>query len=96
MAGRPIKKCTCAPPVVLGLYPKMKYPPFYGGYLFVYWCFLYNSSNSQSGGSGMVWIPQSGSKYHSRSGCSNMKNPTQVTQSEAESMGYEPCKKCYW
>lgn len=54
-----------------------------------------NSSNSQSGGSGMVWIPQSGSKYHSRSGCSNMKNPSQVTQSEAESMGYEPCKKCY-
>lgn len=54
-----------------------------------------NSSNSQSDGSGMVWIPQSGSKYHSRSGCSNMKNPSQVTQSEAESMGYEPCKKCY-
>lgn len=54
-----------------------------------------NSSNSQSGGSGMVWIPQSGSKYHIRSGCSNMKNPSQVTQSEAESMGYEPCKKCY-
>lgn len=54
-----------------------------------------NSSNSQSGGSGMVWIPQSGSKYHSSSGCSNMKNPSQVTQSEAESMGYEPCKKCH-
>lgn len=53
-----------------------------------------NSANSQSGGSGMVWIPQSGSKYHSRSGCSNMKNPSKVTQSEAESMGYEPCKKC--
>ena len=54
-----------------------------------------NSSNSQSSNSGMVWIPQSGSKYHSHSGCSDMKNPSQVTQSEAESMGYEPCKKCY-
>ena len=53
----------------------------------------YNNNNN-SGGS-MVWIPQSGSKYHSRSSCSNMKNPSQVTQSDAESMGYEPCKKCY-
>lgn len=43
----------------------------------------------------MVWIPQSGSKYHSRSGCSNMKNPTEVTREEAERLGYTPCKKCY-
>lgn len=54
-----------------------------------------NSSDSQSGGSEMVWIPQSGSKYHSYSSCSNMKNPSQVSKSDAESMGYEPCKKCY-
>lgn len=44
---------------------------------------------------GMVWIPQSGSKYHNKSSCSNMKNPSQVSKSDAESMGYEPCKKCY-
>ena len=25
------KKCTCAQPVLLGLCPKLKYPPFYGG-----------------------------------------------------------------
>lgn len=43
----------------------------------------------------MVWIPNSGSKYHSRSGCSNMKNPSQVTKSRAEAMGYDPCKKCW-
>ena len=43
----------------------------------------------------MVWIPRTGSKYHSKSNCSNMKNPTQVTQSQAISRGYEPCKKCY-
>lgn len=43
----------------------------------------------------MVWIPQSGSKYHSNSSCSGMNSPTQVTISEAQSMGYEPCKKCY-
>lgn len=43
----------------------------------------------------MVWIPQSGNKYHSNSGCSNMINPTQVTESEAISMGYTPCKRCH-
>lgn len=43
-----------------------------------------------------VWIPQSGKgKYHSRSSCSNMKNPQQVTLSEAESRGLDPCKRCY-
>ena len=43
----------------------------------------------------LVWIPNSGKKYHSNSGCSNMKNPTQVTRSQAETMGYTPCSKCY-
>jgi len=43
----------------------------------------------------MVWIPKSGSKYHSRSGCSNMKNPSHVTKAQAEASGYTPCKKCW-
>lgn len=43
----------------------------------------------------MVWIPKSGSKYHSKSSCSNMKNPTQVTESEAQAEGYTRCKKCW-
>lgn len=43
----------------------------------------------------MVWIPQSGKKYHSHPGCSNMNNPTQVTKEKATQMGYTPCKKCY-
>ena len=43
----------------------------------------------------MVWIPASGKKYHSRSTCSNMKNPRQVSLSEAQNAGYEPCKKCH-
>ena len=44
----------------------------------------------------MVWIPTNGgSKYHSRSGCSNMDNPDYVTKSQAESLGFTPCKKCY-
>ena len=44
----------------------------------------------------MVWIPtKGGTKYHTHAGCSNMENPEQVTQSEAESRGFTPCKKCY-
>lgn len=42
-----------------------------------------------------VWIPRTGKKYHSNSNCSNMKQPRQVSISEAKSLGYEPCKKCY-
>lgn len=49
----------------------------------------------QPGNTETVWIPKSGSKYHSRSSCSNMKNSTQVSRAEAISRGYEPCKKCY-
>jgi outer membrane biosynthesis protein TonB len=43
----------------------------------------------------LVWIPQSGTKYHSRPNCSNMKDPTQVTKEEAEAAGYTPCKRCH-
>lgn len=46
-----------------------------------------------SGGS--VWIPQSGSKHHSSSSCSGMKNPSQVSLSDAQSRGYTACSKCY-
>lgn len=41
-----------------------------------------------------VWIPKSGSKYHRTPTCSNMKNPIEVTISEAITGGYEPCKRC--
>ena len=43
----------------------------------------------------MVWVSGSGSKYHSKSSCSNMKSPKQMTLEEAEEQGYEPCKKCH-
>ncbi len=42
-----------------------------------------------------VWISNTGSKYHSRSSCSNMKNPSQVTLEDAKAMGYTACKKCH-
>ena len=44
----------------------------------------------------MVWIPTNGgTKYHSRSGCSNMENPVQVTLDEAQSRGFTACKRCH-
>lgn len=43
----------------------------------------------------MVWIPKTGKKYHSNYSCGNMKNPRQVTLTNAQKRGYTPCKKCY-
>ena len=42
----------------------------------------------------MVWIPSSGSKYHSKSTCSNMADPKHVSLSTAQKAGFEPCKRC--
>lgn len=43
----------------------------------------------------MVWIPTNGgTKYHSRPGCSKMKNPKEVSLEQAEKNGYTPCKRC--
>lgn len=44
----------------------------------------------------LVWIPTNGgTKYHSKSSCSNMKDPMQVTREHAEANGFTPCKRCY-
>ena len=45
-------------------------------------------------GEALVWIPQSGSRYHNDSGCSNMKNPSLVSLDVAKELGKTPCKKC--
>lgn len=43
----------------------------------------------------MVWIPvNGGKKYHLNSDCSNMKNPKQVSISEARRLNYTPCGRC--
>ena len=49
---------------------------------------------TRSSGEPLVWIPKSGSKYHSKSTCSNMSEPTQVSLDVAKSLGFSPCKKC--
>lgn len=52
----------------------------------------YNESNTNSG---IVYIPKKGKKYHSKPSCSNMKNPTEVSESTAISRGYTRCSKCW-
>lgn len=53
------------------------------------------NSTSSSTDSELVWIPNTGEKYHSSQSCSNMKNPTQVSLATAKQRGYEACSKCY-
>lgn len=44
----------------------------------------------------MVWIPvHGGTKYHSYSGCSNMKGPEKVDLGYAEARGFTSCKRCH-
>lgn len=50
---------------------------------------------SETPKSQMVWVTNSGKKYHRNSSCSNMKSPKQITKTDAERQGYTPCKKCY-
>ena len=44
-----------------------------------------------------VWLSATGSKYHSVPDCGNMNPDTarQVPLSEAQRLGYEPCKNCH-
>ena len=43
----------------------------------------------------MVWISSSGNKYHSKSTCSGMKSPRQISLDEAIERGFTACKKCH-
>lgn len=52
-------------------------------------------THSSSDNTETVWIPQSGKKYHCKSTCSGMKEPTEVTLQEAIDLGYTACGKCY-
>lgn len=45
----------------------------------------------------MVWLSETGSKYHSIPDCGRMdpNNSWQVSRSSAEAQGYDACKKCF-
>ena len=53
------------------------------------------STDQNTSNSNMVWIDDTGKKYHSKPTCSNMDAPYQVTLEKAISMGRDACKKCY-
>ena len=44
----------------------------------------------------LVWVPtRGGTKYHSKSSCSKMIDPIQVSKETAIANGYTPCGRCY-
>lgn len=43
----------------------------------------------------MVWISQSGGRYHRDADCSGMNYPTQVALTEAQSRGLTACERCW-
>ena len=50
-----------------------------------------------SSGGVMVWISETGSKYHNKNNCGRM-NPNkayQMSRESAEASGYDPCSKCF-
>ena len=56
-----------------------------------------SDSGDNSNSSGIVYVSATGSKYHSINNCGNM-NPSKarsMTESEAVSLGYGKCSKCW-
>ncbi len=54
-----------------------------------------NNSSSNNEKVQMVWIASSGNKYHTKSNCSNMKSPRQISLNDAKNQGYTACKRCH-
>lgn len=56
---------------------------------------FYENDRSVAFHSDVVYVTQTGTRYHLE-GCSYLKSSsTELTLSEAEGMGYEPCSKCF-
>ena len=55
------------------------------------------AQQQQQSQAGMVWISATGSKYHSTNSCGQMNPATsyQMSLSDAQAQGYEPCKRCH-
>lgn len=52
---------------------------------------------ADNGGGAMVWLSETGSKYHSINNCGRMNpnNARQISQASAEASGYGRCSKCF-
>ncbi|NFO80320.1 MBL fold metallo-hydrolase [Clostridium botulinum] len=54
-----------------------------------------NNTSETKTKSNTVWVANKTAKvYHSSKDCSNMKNPTQISLSDAQEKGLKPCSKC--
>lgn len=58
---------------------------------------LSETSGTSAEKAAMVWIPATGEKYHAIPNCGRMnpKKAREMSVSDAESLGYTPCSKCY-
>ena len=52
------------------------------------------SSETDTVNGATVWVTENGKKYHSKPTCSGMITPIEITVTDAEGQGYEPCKRC--
>ena len=52
------------------------------------------ASSSSSSSATWVYVTDTGSKYH-KSGCSYLKSSNKIELSEALSLGYDACSRCY-
>lgn len=50
--------------------------------------------SNHGGGGMMVWITETGSKYHSKRNCGNTQNATQVSIEQAQKL-YSACENCF-
>lgn len=58
--------------------------------------FTQKNGNSNTGGTGNVWVPtDGGTKYHSKSTCSGMHNPEKMSEEEAIEEGFSKCGRCW-
>lgn len=53
-----------------------------------------NTGETETPSEDVCYIYPTGKKFHVNSSCSSKSVPREVTVSEAESLGYTPCKKC--
>lgn len=54
-----------------------------------------SGNNSRVENEEKVWISKTGKKYHSNPNCGNMKNPSQVTITQAKEQNRTPCSNCW-
>lgn len=56
---------------------------------------LVTNTGTISDNSRIVYVSDTGTKYHRIPNCGNMKSSSQMSLNQAKQIGYEPCSKCW-